>query len=211
MKRVRSMYGICSAILIAVLLCATGCTSSQEPTSEMEAAGAALEAARNAEADVYEPEKYSTASESMRTAIAEVDTQNSRLPFLRDYEHAKTLLETARLNAEEAVKTSEVTKQKVIEEARDYLNRISQTIDEATVTLGAEAVTEQDKLAFEELKTKLNGLQTAYQDADAQYRDGNYVTARDKSKSILDLVQVLNTQIKQEVEKRVAALPKPKG
>ena len=92
----RSWFGM--AVLVMALVTVVAC--GKPPQQEIDAAKAALDAAKNAQADKWAGTDYQTAESSLSAAQAEVDAQAQK--WFKNYDKAKELMNTAKADAEKA-------------------------------------------------------------------------------------------------------------
>ena len=113
--------GLILCLAFVVLSCA------KPPTQELDAAQAALDAAKTAEADIYAPDTYRSAKTTLDDARAKVDQ--------KDYEGAKIAAVRAKELAEQASSQSDTSKRQTRDEAQALVNRLSSGIADARTAL----------------------------------------------------------------------------
>lgn len=86
------------SLTVAALL--IGC--AQAPQVELDAAKAAVDTAKAAQAEMYAPEALAEVQQAMTAAEAEIAAQAEKLAFLRKYDTAKQLIADATTKAEAA-------------------------------------------------------------------------------------------------------------
>ena len=114
-----------SVLSVGLVLCLAlgiaGC--AKPPTEELNAAQAALDAAKKAEADVYAPETYRQAKNALDGANAKVEQ--------KDYEGAKASAIQARDLAGQATSQAETGKRQTRDEAQALINRVASGLSDA--------------------------------------------------------------------------------
>jgi hypothetical protein len=85
-----------SMISVAMIGCA------KVPEQELNAAKAAVDSARTAQADKYVPTEFAAAQDSLNAAVAEIEKQKSGNPLSTNYDKAKTMLVAATNAAQNA-------------------------------------------------------------------------------------------------------------
>ena len=86
------------AVLVMALVTVVAC--GKPPQEDIDAAKAALDAAKTAQADKWAGTDYQTAESSLSAAQAEVDAQAQK--WFKNYDKAKELMMTAKADAEKA-------------------------------------------------------------------------------------------------------------
>ena len=88
MKSFKSLTMIAGLVVVLAL---SGC--AKPPQDKIDAAKAALDDARNAQADKYVPQAWAQAEEALSSAMAEVQAQESKFALFRSFDEAQTLLQ----------------------------------------------------------------------------------------------------------------------
>jgi len=120
----------------AVLGLVIGC--AEAPKQSLEEAKAALDSAKTASADVFCKEQFEAARSSYDLAVAALQEQEKKLPFMRDYVKVSELLAASRSAAAAAKADVEVSKEKIrvsttaaITDAQVIIDSLLLTIAEA--------------------------------------------------------------------------------
>jgi hypothetical protein len=155
---------------ILLLVLASGCASA--PDDQVASAQAALDRARQAEAETYAPEQFDEAVQALDNAKGEIRAQDEEWFFSRDYAQAESLLQRAENGAEQASQQAPAAKQQAKEiaeralaEARDAIETARQELSMAPRGKGATA----DLEAFErDLAQAESSLDRAQQELQAE-------------------------------------------
>ncbi|MFT5365325.1 MAG: hypothetical protein ACI8V2_000262 [Candidatus Latescibacterota bacterium] len=150
----RSALNFC--LILGLTLVVAGC--AKPPTQELDAAKSALEAAKAAEAEIYAPDTYRSATNAMNDANAKVEQ--------KDYEGAKTSAVQAKEFADRAKSEADTNKRQTRDEAQAIINRVASGLSDAQTSL---ATAPRGKGADEDLD-QLN--------ADLGQAEANLSTAR---------------------------------
>lgn len=182
-----------TALFVGALLF-TGC--AKPPQDGLTNAQAALDAASDVEADLYVSDLYLAAADSFAAAQAEIEAQNAKNSFTRNYDRAEQLLAAAQQTATEAQSQVEMRKE-ALRVANDTLFA---DVDEALVTtqtLLAQAPKGKDGAVA--LVSIMDDSQTAAQmlnDARTAQAAGDYAeantlaqTALQKANALIDELQ----------------------
>lgn len=162
-----------AAAFMAAFVGIMGC--QQAPTTEFEAARAAIQQADSVEADIYVADLYAAALDSFTAAQAEIDAQNAASSFSRDYSRAGKLIAFSIQAAEEAQTEVEGAKELVRAQADSLIAIVQQTV----ATAPQNAVMEAEQVGTPSAATL---VQEAIQARDA----GDYKTARDQAQAAID-------------------------
>lgn len=183
--------------LALVLVLVSGC--AKVPQQEIDGAKAALDAAKTAEADRYATSEFNAANDSLQAALALVETQNSRLSVLRNYDHA-----TVRLNAvtaaantvrDEAINRKEGVRQEV----QTLLADIRMALVDAQRLIAAAPTGKEGRVVLNTMKGELATLETSLTQVTDLMTSGDYLTAREKAEvfksKVLSIEDELRTAI----------------
>ena len=110
--------------MILVMFAFSGC--DDVPQQEIDDATASLEAAKNAEADKYVPDKYNAAKQALDGAMAVVQEEESAM--FSNFDEAKTLLATAKTAADEAAAAAPGKKEEVKQAVESALAGIPEEV-----------------------------------------------------------------------------------
>lgn len=165
-----------SSILSAIaLLFIIGC--QQAPQEQLDAARAALMQADSVEADLYVSELYVAALDSFNAAQSEIEAEDAKSGFSRDYGNASELLAYTQQTAADAAAQVEERKEAVRVEA-DSLISLAQAALAANPAPTAAAVTD----------TSTPSVTALVNDAIAARDAGDYKAARDLAQAAVDQV-----------------------
>jgi len=120
----RSILSLCFALGLTFIV--AGC--AKPPTQELDAANAAVNAAKQAEADVYAPDTYRSATNAMNDANTKVEQ--------KDYEGAKASAIQAKELADRSKSEAETNKRQIRDEAQAIINRVAPGIADTRGNLG---------------------------------------------------------------------------
>lgn len=166
--RIKSILVACSVLLLLLLV--SGC--AKPPTEEIEAAKAAIEAAKAAEADVYAPNEFGAAQSALADAEAKVGNKK--------YDLAKTSAIQAKEKADAAVTAAGPAKAKAKAEAEQQLTEARAAVTEVKGMIE----TAPPKADLGTLKTDVEQVETGLTEADAAYNREDYKGAASKAKAI---------------------------
>lgn len=183
-----------------LLLLTIGCAS--KPETEVTEAQQAFEGARSAEADVYAPEDFRVAQDSLKEAEAELAAQDSKFALTRSYEQAVAVLKRTRDDAEKAASAAKANRENVMKEAQTA-QVSAQTAIAETRELMAKAPTGKGTRAdLEALAGDLAGAETAFQEAEQLLSQQKYLGARDQFQGVLEQVGAIRSEIEAAIARK---------
>jgi hypothetical protein len=192
----RSWFGMAVLVMALVMVVACG----KPPQAEIDAAKAALEAARAAAADKWAETDYQTAESSLSNAEAEVDAQAQK--WFKNYDKAKELMETAKADAERAAAAAVANKETAKNEATAAIADATTALEEAKTALAGAPKGKDTKADLELFKQDLEGLAATLTEAQAAMDGEDYYGAKDKASSVKEKATSISDQIAQAAAKR---------
>jgi len=193
-------------VLALTLALFSGCAKA--PTQELADAKAALETAVKAEANVYAAEAYKTINDSLEAAQAEIQAQDSKFTLFRNYDRAKAMLEVVKTASAEAVQQTAVNKEKVRAEADTLIQQATAAIEQAKKKLAKAPRGKEGKMVMLTFQNDLKTLEAELNMAKQSQEQGQYMVARDKSKSVLDQVNAMITELQTAMTKKATITKK---
>lgn len=187
--------------LAAVLL--VGCAKA--PQQEVDAAKAALEAAKAAEVDRYLADQYNAANDSVNAALTEIETQNSKSALSRNYSKARSLLVAATGMLNSALPLVDSTKAQV---KLDVENLLAYTQTELNATKQLIAIApkgKEGKAALEAIQSELATCETALLEVSPIAEKGDFMSAKDLVNATLQKILALKGEVQQAIDKQTAA------
>jgi hypothetical protein len=188
------------------LLLLVGC--AKEPQAERESAQAALERARQAEAEIYAPAAYRAAVDTLGSADRELAAQQKRFAMARKFDRAKELyLESERLaqRAEEAAAEGMESARTEAESLQADLQAQTARMRELFESERGQSMLRSSRTgtAMEDLRTESGQVEAALSELELSlqrkaYRDALRIarSAHDQAESVLaDLEQAIQTGV----------------
>lgn len=188
--------------LLAMCLLALAVGCAKVPQQEMDAAKAAIEAAKTAEADRYAADQFNAAQDSLDAAMAEVDQQNAKFALTRNYDKAAQLLKSATDAANAAAAAVAANKEQVKTEATDLLAQAQTAVSDAKALMAKAPKGKEGKAALEAISADLSAVETSVGEASTALTNGDFLTARDKAKAVLDKANSLKDELQQAISKK---------
>jgi hypothetical protein len=183
------------AALASVLM--TGCAKA--PEAEMEAAEEALLAARADEAEFYAREELSRAQDAINEARTEIEVQDQK--WVKDYDKARELLESARRDAENAKVSAGTNKEQTRIEAEAAIAEGKGAIDHAASVLRSAPVGKGTRADIALYTSDLEQLRIEIVEAEAAMSSGKYWDALDKANAVRDKAQRIDSDVQLVLDK----------
>ena len=192
----RSWFGM--AVLVMALVTVVAC--GKPPQQEIDAAKAALDAAKSAQADKWASTDYQTAESSLSAAQLEVDAQAQK--WFKNYDKAKELMNTAKADAEKAATAAVANKETAKNEATTAIADATTALEAAKTALAGAPKGKDTKADLELFKQDLEGLAATLTEAQTAMGTEDYMGAKDKANSIKEKATSISDQIAQAAAKR---------
>jgi hypothetical protein len=188
------LMGLAAIVMVAVLA-----SCGKVPQAEIDAANAAIEAAKVAEAPVYVPSEFTAVQDSLNIIMADIEVQNSKL--FKKFGPAKADLLTTTALANQVAINAGLKKEEVKKEAETLLTEIKAVIEE-NATLITKAPRGKDGAAvIAQIKTDIASIDASLVEAQGSYDSGAYMDALNKIKAAKERATGINTELKDAIAK----------
>lgn len=188
-------------LVTAIFLTATLVGCAKPPQQEVENALAALTVAEELEANLYVTDLYQAALDSFQMARAEIETENAKNAFTRNYDHAAQLLQQVEQVATEA-QEQVATRKDELRTANEALFVQAEEAITRTQALLAQAPTGKDgAVVLVALQEDTTTASETLQSARAAQLEGNYLSANEQAQSALDQAEGLIAELEAAIAK----------
>ncbi|HEX2968219.1 MAG TPA: hypothetical protein VHO46_03870 [Bacteroidales bacterium] len=184
-----------AAIAMVVVLASCG----KKPQAEIDAANAAIEAAKTAEAPVYLPTEFAAVQDSMSAINAEIQVQESKM--FKKFGPVKVKLEQTTALANQVAANAAVKKEEVKKEVEASIASLKTTIEDNKTLITKAPRGKEGAAVLEQIKTEMATIETAAADAQALYDKGTYMDALNKVKASNERAVSINTELKDAIAK----------
>ena len=191
-----------SGLLIFALAFMAGC--AKPPQQDIDAAKAALEAAKTAEADRYVADKFKAAQDSLDAAMVEVENQNSKFALTRNYDQAQALLQSAVAAANAAAGEAAAAKEAARTAAEGLTQQLQTSIASAKALLAKAPKGKEGRAALEMIQNDIAGVEASLADISTATANGDYLTARDKAQAGLDKINGIIEELNNAISKKAS-------
>jgi hypothetical protein len=167
---------VLSMLTMAMVVLFASC--AKVPQAEIDAASVAVDSAKVAEAAVYVPEQLAQVEDSLKSALAEVETQKSK--FFSNYDNAtKTLVYVAE-TAKQVGVNAQARKTQLKEEIVAVIAEVTALVAENKELTKKAPKGKEGKAALEAINAELAVVETTIAECQAAFDNGQYVGTNDK-------------------------------
>jgi hypothetical protein len=188
------LMGLAAIAMVAVL---SGC--GKAPQAEIDAANAAIEAAKVAEAPVYVPAEFTAVQDSLNVIMADIEVQNSKL--FKKFGPAKAKLEATTAQANQVAINAGVKKEEVKKEAETLLTEIKTVIEENAKLITKAPRGKDGAAVIAQIKTDMASIDASLVEAQGSYDSGAYMDALNKIKAAKERATGINTELNDAIAK----------
>ena len=192
MKKIFYVFSIVAATLLF-----TSC--AKPPQAEMDAAKAALEQAKAAQADLYVEADFLAVQDSLNAVNAEIEAQSSKL--FKNYGKAKEKLVVITTQATDLVAKTETRKEQIKTEIATAEAATQALIEEDNALLAKAPKGKEGKEAIEAIKLDLAGITTSVGEVSGMVASGDLLGAQTKINAAQQKATQINTELKTVLEK----------
>jgi hypothetical protein len=187
--RVKTFLYFLSMMLIVFAF--IGC--DDVPQQEIDDANAALDAAKNAEADKYVPDKYNAAKQSLDRAMAVVQEEESAM--FSDFDEARNLLATAKTAADEATAAVPAKKEEVKNAVEAALAAIPDEVKTTEKMWRSAPRGKGTREALAMMKEEIENTAARQSQVQAALDGGDYLGAQQEAQQIMSKLKSLQGEL----------------
>jgi len=188
---------ILSMLTISMVVLFASC--QKVPQAQIDAANSAIDSAKVAEAAVYVPEQLAQVEDSLKSALAEVETQKSK--FFSDYENAtKTLVYVAETAKQTGV-NAQARKAQLKEEIVAVIAEVTALVAENKELTKKAPKGKEGKAALEAINAELAVVEASIAECQTAFDGGQYVGTIDKIKASKDKAVSIKDELTAAIEK----------
>lgn len=183
--------------IVAATVLFTSC--AKPPQAEIDAAKAALEAAKTAQADLYVEADYLAVQDSLNAVLAEVEAQSSKL--FKSYGKSKEKLVVVTSDATGLVAKTDARKEQIKTEIATAEAAVTALIEENNMLVAKAPKGKEGKEAIEAIKLDLAGITTSVGEVPGLVASGDLLGAQTKVNAAQQKATEINTELKTVLEK----------
>ena len=185
--------------LAAVAMVAFLSSCGKVPQAQIDAANAAIEAAKVAEAPVYVSVEFAAVQDSMNAIMADVEAQKSKL--FKNFGPAKLKLDATVALANQVAANAGVKKEEVKKEAQTLLTEIKTVIEENAKLITKAPRGKDGAAVVAQIKTDIATIDASVVEAQSLYDKGAYMDSLNKIKAAKERATSINTELKDAIAK----------
>lgn len=183
----------------AVAILATSC--AKEPQMEIDAAKAAVEAAKAAEANRYIPAEFNALQDSLNTAMTMIEEQKSKFALFRSYKAPKAKLENVAALAATVKDNAGIRKEEVKNEVQNTLTEVTTLIEEVKNLITKAPRGKEGKAAIEAIQGDLAMVEASLAEVTTLVNNQDYLTAQDKVNAAKQKAESLKMELEEVIAK----------
>lgn len=199
----RKMMMVFAFVLVLVMV---GC--QKPPQQDIDAAKAAVDAARAAEATDYAPDSLKAAEDATAQLDAELKAQEQKFALFRSYKKSKELADAAKAAGEKASADAKAKKEQVKQEAQTLITDATNALNEAKALLEKAPKGKGTQADLEAMKGDLAGVESSVTEAQNAFNAEKYLDAKSKAEAAKTTAGNVKTSIEQAIEAKKAGRKK---
>ena len=188
------LMGLAVIAMVAVL---TSC--GKKPQAEIDAATAAIEAAKTAEAAVYVPAEFAAVQDSLNAVVAAITAKESKL--FKNFKVETAKLASVSTLANTVAANAATKKEEVKAEAANLMTAIKTVIEENGKLIPKLPRGKEGAAVIEQIKADAATVDTSVVEAQGLFDKGSFMDALNKIKAAKEKAEGLNTEVKEVLTK----------
>jgi len=185
--------------LAAIAMVAILSSCGKKPQAEIDAATAAIEAAKTAEANVYLPAEFAAVQDTLNSVMADITAQESKL--FKKFGPAKEKLASVVTLANQVATNAATKKEEVKAEVATMLTDIKAVIEENGKLIPKLPRGKEGAAVIEQIKADVATVDASVVEAQGLFDKGTYMDAMNKIKAAKEKAESLNAEVKEVLTK----------
>jgi hypothetical protein len=185
--------------LAAIAMVAVLSSCGKTPQVEIDAANAAIEAAKTAEAAVYLPAEFAAVQDSLNAVTTEIAAQESKL--FKKFGPAKAKLASVVTLANQVAANAATKKDEVKGEVANLMTSIKTVIEENGKLIPKLPRGKEGAAVIEQIKADVATVDATVVEAQGLFDKGSYMDALNKINAANEKATALNTEVKEALTK----------
>jgi hypothetical protein len=183
-----------SVMLLGLALVVSLSACGKQPTEEISATRASIDAAVSEGAEKYTPEDLKLVADQMAAAEAEIKVQDDK--FIKNYDNAKQMLAKAKADADSLKIKIATVKEEMMNSATVLLGEATAAVAEAKAALETAPRGKGSLADIEAMKADVAGLEESLTEIQPLIDAGEYASAVEKATAIKSLAVAVSDEIK---------------
>lgn len=184
-------------VLIAIALIYAGC--GKLPQAEIDAAKAAIEQAKAAQADLYLESEFFALQDSLNATVVAIEAKKSKM--FGSFKDATAKLTEISTLATDLVAKTETRKEEIKGEVASAQQAIATLLEENNQLLSVAPKGKEGKEALDAIKADIEGIGTSVSEVPALIESGDLLNAQTKIKAAQEKAMEINTELKAVLDK----------
>ena len=177
----------------------SGCQKA--PQAEIDSAKASVEAARAAEANKYLAADYQAIQDSLNTALAMIEEQNSKSSLARKYDEPKRLLVVVNEMANNSVSKTQLRKDELKAQNDALINEVNAMLVENKALVLKAPKGKEGKAALDLIQQDIVAIEASIAEASSLITSGDILSANDKLTVAKEKAVAINTELNNAIAK----------
>lgn len=152
----------------------------QAPQNELDLARSAVDSAKTAEANRYLAADFQAIQDSLNSAQASIEEQNSKTAFARKYDESKRILAVVTTMANEAVTKTQIRREELKAQNQVLLNEVKIMLEENKALVLKAPKGKEGKEAHNLIQQDLSAIEATVTEAESLITTGDILSANDK-------------------------------
>ncbi len=183
----------------ALTMLTTSC--AKMPQEELDAANAAVDAAKAVEAHRYLAVDFNALQDSMNKATTMIEAQKSKFSLFRSYKDAKAILADVTTMAASLKDDAIIRKEEVKNEVQVALTETNTLVGEVKTLITKAPRGKEGKAALEAIQTDLAGVEATLTEVATLLNNGDYLTAQEKGNAAKQKTEALKAELEEAIAK----------
>jgi hypothetical protein len=193
MKR-KILFGFASVMMLVFFA-----SCGKVPQEQIDAANAAIESARLAEADIYVPAEFAALTDSLNASMAAIETQNSKT--FKNFKEPKMQLERIVAASVTLQENAVTAKAQLRMETEVLISEVNALIVETKELMVQAPKGKEGAAALELISNELTVTEGTVAEATSLFNEEKFMAANEKAKAAMGNVMAINTELKEAIAK----------
>ena len=154
---------------------------------------------KNAEAAVYVPAEFTAVQDSMKSIMADIAAQESKL--FKQFGPVKEKLNATLTAANKVAADAAVKKEEVKKEVDSLMTEVKAVVEENGTLMKKAPRGKEGAAVLEAMKTDMTSIEASISEAQDLYDKGSYMDALNKLKAAKERAAGINTELKDAIAK----------
>jgi hypothetical protein len=188
------LIGLAAFMMVALLA-----SCGKVPQVQIDAAKAAIESAKVAQADIYIPAEFAAVQDSLNAVDASITAKSSK--WFKNYKEEQAKLEAIVVTAGQVSANAAIKKEEVKKEAETLLTAVNTVIADNKTLITKAPRGKEGKAVIDAITSEMTVIEASVAEAQAMYDKGDYKMALDKVTAAKASADGINTELKDAIAK----------